>query len=288
MAFSRLVFALVGSVASERQITVGSPGVSFHQSANWVVVRGLERLGYTVTVMDQQPHRDMYPRFVAGEIDVVTGSDLPYNHATWLWNHTDQFFVMGTVNEATDILLGVPTYAGATKVSEFLDAKDDFHNEVLSLSTANCPICVKQGQDLADSLGWSLRELEPEEFQSEVAERISKQEKFVVSWYNPSYVQALVTGMQNLKGDVEPWTRHNIGKTICRFDSADKLTTEARNFLAAAFLGNDDIQQMDIKINIDGMEPKAAADAWIEENQRTFDSFFGTLHDPDANQFVVV
>merc|ERR1712070_585808 len=89
-------------------------------------------------------------------------------------------------------------------------------------------------------------------------------------------------------GDVEPWSRHNIGKTICRFDSADKLTTEARNFLASAFLGNDATQQMDIKISRDGMEPKAAADTWIEENQYTFDSFFGTLYDPDANQFVVV
>jgi len=39
------------------KLTVGTPGVSFHQVANWVVVRGLERLGYAVTVVDSMSHR---------------------------------------------------------------------------------------------------------------------------------------------------------------------------------------------------------------------------------------
>jgi len=283
----RLSFALVGlTAASDKHLIVGSPGVSFHRVANWVVVKGLESLGYTVDVVDQMPHRDMYPKFVAGEIDLVTGTDLPYNHAPWLWNHTDQFVVMGTVNEATDIVLGVPSTAGPKSVSEMVSAKDDFTSEVLSLDEDTCPACVKMGQDFADSLGFTMRQVTPTEFQSEVAERVSKNEKFVVSWYVPCYLQALVSGIVNLAGDVEPWNHHNAGKIVIRRDRLNKLDDAARNFLGAAFVGNDAIQQMDVKVNRDSMSESDAAEQWIASNQDLWDSFFGTLHNPDSIQFV--
>jgi ABC-type proline/glycine betaine transport system substrate-binding protein len=283
----RLSFALAGlTAASDKHLIVGSPGVSFHRVANWVVVKGLEKLGYTVDVVDQMPHRDMYPKCVAGEIDLVTGTDLPYNHAPWLWNHTDQFVVMGTVNEATDIVVAVPSSAGTTSVSELMAHKDDFTPEILSLDEDTCPACVDLGQQFADKLGWTMRQVTPTEFQSEVADRVSKKEKFVVSWYVPCYLQALVSGLVNLAGDVAPWDRHNAGKVVIRKDRMNKLDDEARNFLGAAFVGNDAIQQMDVKVNRDSMSEMDAAQQWIEDNQDLWDSFFGTLHDPASIQFV--
>jgi hypothetical protein len=224
----------------------------------------------------------MYPKFVAGEIDLVTGSDLPYNHAPWLWNHTDQFAVVGTVNEATDIVLGVPSYAGPTSVSELVSAKDDFATEVLSLDTDTCPQCVKQGQDFADSIGFTLREVTPAEFATEVQERTGKNEKFIVSWYVPCYLQVQVSGLVNLAGDVEPWNHHNEGKIIVRNDSLENMDSRTRNLLGAAFVGNAAIQQMDVKVHSDGLEPLAAADAWIQENEAMWGAFFGKLSNPDS------
>ena len=89
-------------------------------------MKTLERLGYNVYVHDQEPHGDMYPKFIAGEIGLVIGSDMPFNHAPWLWNHTDDFSVMGTVNEATDIVVGVPSCTDLTLVSDLVKAKDEF------------------------------------------------------------------------------------------------------------------------------------------------------------------
>merc|ERR1712107_268953 len=57
---------------------------------------------------------------------------------------------------------------------------------------------------------------------------------------------------------------------------------EARNFLGAAFVGNDAIQEMDVKVNRDGMTEKDAAKQWIEDHPDLWDSFFGILHDPVA------
>ena len=276
------------SAASEKHLIVGSPGVSFHQVANWVIVRALEHVGYTVGVVDNMPHRDMYPKFVAGEIDMVTGSDLPYNHAPWLWNHTDDFVVMGTVNEATDIVVGVPSYTGLGSVSELVSAKDDFTTELLSLNEDTCPACVSMGQELADSLGFTLRQVTPSEFQDEVKERVGRKEKFALSWYVPSYLQAQVAGVTNLAGDVNPWTRHNAGKLIVRRDSLDKMSSDTRALLGAMFIGNAAIQQMDVMVNRDGLTPLAAADSWIEANQDMWNSFFGNLRNPNLIEDAVI
>jgi len=286
MARMAMSFAFIGIAASERHLTVGTPGVSFHQTANWVVVRALEKLGYSVDVVDNIPHRDMYPKFVAGEIDLVTGSDLPYNHAPWLWNHTDQFAVVGTVNQATDIVLGVPSYAGVSRVSELVSAKGDFATELLSLDLNTCPQCVRQGQDFADANGFTLTEVSPTEFQSEVEKRVGNNEKFVVSWYVPCYLEVQVSGLVNLVGDVEPWNHHNEGKVIVRNDVLDWLDSKTRNLLGAVFVGNEAIQQMDVKVNVDGLEPQAAADAWINENQAKWGAYFGKLSDPDSTIMV--
>jgi glycine betaine/proline transport system substrate-binding protein len=252
--------------------------VSFHQVANWIVVRALQRKGYTVDVVDNMPHRDLYPKFVAGEIDLVTGTDLPYNHAPWLWNHTDQFAVVGTVNEATDIVLGVPSYAGPTSVSELVSAKGDFTAELLSLDEDTCPQCVMMGQEYAETLGFQLREVSPNEFQKEVEARTEEQEYFAVSWYKPAYLQAQVDGLVNLVGDEAPWTRHNAGKTIARHDS--NLDVDTKALLGAVFVGNGAIEEMDVMVNVKGMSPSAAADAWIKANPEMWESFFGRLSEP--------
>jgi glycine betaine/proline transport system substrate-binding protein len=260
----------------EKHLVIGTPGVSFHRVANWVVVRALERLGYSVDVVDNMPHRDMYPIFVRGEIDLVTGSDLPFNHAPFLKDGAGDFMVVGTVNEATDIVVGVPSYTGLTQVSELVNA-DDFTPELLSLDTDTCPQCVMMGRSLADKLGFALREVTPEEFETEMAERMQQKEKFAVSWYLPSFLQVEVSGLTNLIGDVEPYARHNVGKTIIRKDSLHKLDDQSRAVLSAVFVGNDAISKMDVMVHKQNLTSSQAADAWISENQAIFDSYFSML-----------
>merc|ERR1711998_456425 len=185
------------------------------------------------------------------------------------------FMVGGTVNEATDIIVGVPSYTGLTQLSELVDA-DGFTPELLSLDDT-CPQCVMGGQSLADKLGFALREVTPQEFETDMVERMQREEKFVVSWYLPSFLQVEVSGLTNLIGDVEPYARHNIGKTIIRKDSLHKLDDQARAVLSAVFVGNDAISKMDVMVHKQNLTESQAADAWISENQAIFDSYFSIL-----------
>lgn len=271
----------------QKHLVVGTPGVSFHRVANWVVVRALERLGFSVDVVDNMPHRDMYPIFVKGDIDLVTGSDLPFNHAPFLKEGEGDFSVVGTVNEATDIIVGVPSYTGLTQLSELAKA-DGFTKELLSLDEDTCPQCVMMGKTLADSLGFTLREVTPAEFETEMVERMQKNEKFAVSWYLPSFLQVEVSGLTNLVGDVEPYVRHNIGKTIIRKDSLPKLDEQALAVLSAVFVGNDAISKMDVMVHKQNMTESQAADAWISENKAIFDSYFSMLPEEVSEEVVVV
>lgn len=273
---------------STKSITIGTPGVSFHQVANYVVVRAMERLGYTVTVMDQLPHRIQYPHFTAskGPIDIFTGSDLPYNHAPWLWNYTDSFLVTGTVNEATDILLGAPSYATVGSVSEFAQQKSSFLTTILSLDTNTCPQCVMMSQSLAKAISTAektfvVAELPPSDFISTVKEYIGKKEQFVISWYVPCWIIGELPGMKMLSGDMEPYNRHNAGKTLIRRDRMGKLDATALSVLSSVFVGNDAITVMDADVNKHGLSPAAAADQWIKNNSAMFESFFTKLSQPE-------
>jgi glycine betaine/proline transport system substrate-binding protein len=264
--------------AAQKHLVVGTAGVSFHQTANWVVVRALEKVGYSVDVVDNMPHREMYPKFTAGQIDVVTGSDLPFNHAPWLWNYTQDFFVAGTINEATDIVLGVPSYTGVKSVSELTSVKSKFSSELLSLDEDACPQCVNMAKEYAKSHGFTVREVSPVEFQQEVEARTNQQESFIVSWYVPSYLQSQVAGLVNLVGDEAPWNRHNAGKTIVRHDS--DLDTDTKTLLGAVFVGNAAMVEMDLMVNVKNMSTSEAADAWIQANPEMWNSFFGHLPEP--------
>merc|ERR1712070_349020 len=64
----------------------------------------------------------------------------------------------------------------------------------------------------------------------------------------------------------------------------EQIDDESRNFLGAAFVGNDAIQEMDVKVNRDGMTEKKAAEQWIEDHADLWDSLFGILHDPVAEK----
>jgi glycine betaine/proline transport system substrate-binding protein len=282
LSTNHIIFALCLWVtgSAEKTITIGTPGVSFHRTANYVVVRALERLGYKVTVEDKLPHRLQYPYFTSddGPIDIFTGSDLPYNHAPWLWNYTDRFHVVGTVNEGTDIVLGAPSYAGISSVSEFVQSRNSFDTTILSLETANCPACVR----LAKEMNTTVTELAPLDFIKAVKVKTDAKDKFVVSWYVPCWIVGELPELQMLRGDMAPYDHHSIGKTIIRRDRMHKLDTNALAVLSAVFVGNSAITEMDAAVNKHGMSPLAAADKWIAQNRAIFDSFFTHLPEPHS------
>merc|ERR1712086_962946 len=121
-------------------------------------------LGYNVTVVDQLPHRYMYPNFTgssgfAATIDIVTGSDLPFNHIVYLgptkydpdqnppwqppanWQPKD-WSVIGTTNEATDIILASASHTVA-KTSDLETVPASFSRQIVGLDQDTCPACVK-------------------------------------------------------------------------------------------------------------------------------------------------
>ena len=267
--------------AADLTLTLGSPGVSFHQCANQLAVLGLEKLGYEVTVVDQLPHREMYPLFVGpnATIDAVTGADLPYNHARWLAPAKDEYSVIGTMNEATDIIVSVtPGAVGVAAVSDLGAPPSGFTRVLLGLDEDTCPACVTNGNALIASVpgmkDYTYEAHNSSDLVAAVDARTAAGEAFAVVWFVPTYLNGALPGLVRLQGDVAPFDQTNQGKTLVRNDRLDKLTPAARQFLGAVFAGNVHIVEMDSWVNANGLTPADAASRWVAENAGTFEMFF--------------
>lgn len=266
-----------------KAVTIGTPGVSFHQVANMLAVRGLEQLGYTVTIVDQLPHRDMYPMFTGANgttisIDMVTGADLPYNHAEWLEPYISEYAAVGTMNEATDIIVSVTAGAGVTTVSELGNPPTGFIQTLIGLDEDTCPACVTNGNEIIASVpgmeDYTYEAYNSSEFVKVVSAREAAGEAFAVVWYVPTYLNDALPSLSQLTGDVAPFNESNQGKTLVRYDSLHKFTPPALHFIGAVFAGNTNIVDMDVDVNEEGMSAAQAADLWISQHKDTFDMFF--------------
>lgn len=266
-----------------KAVTIGTPGVSFHQCANMLAVRGLEQLGYNVTIVDDLPHRDMYPMFTGANdttisIDMVTGADLPYNHAEWLEPYTSEYAIVGTMNEATDIIVSASTGAGVTTVSDLGDPPAGFIQTLIGLDEDTCPACVTNGNEIIASVpgmeNYTYESYNSTDFVKVVSAMEAAGDAFAVVWYVPTYLEAALPSLSKLTGDVAPFNETNQGKTIVRYDSIHKFTPPALHFIGAVFAGNTNIVLMDVDVNDNGMSPAEAADEWISQNQNMWDMFF--------------
>ena len=245
----------------------------------------------------------MYPMFTgsdpsrAATIDLVTGSDLPYNHLPYLGpSHYDPkanppwsappnwrpktWSVVGTVNEATDIVVGAPSAASVSSVADLVSAPASFSRTLVGLDENTCPACVKNGELLARALGgaWTYTGYNSTAFVDAVKGKLAAGEsEFAVVWFVPTYLNGLLKTLKALDGTA-PWppTTANQGKVIVRNDRTGKLTEQARNFLGAVYIGNKHIVQMDSWAQ--ESTPKEAADKWIGQNPHIFDMFLGQFN----------
>lgn len=280
--------------------------MTFHQVLNWVIVRGLEKLGYKVNVVDQIRHQEMYPMFtgVNGDyptIDIVTGADLPYNHIQYLgpnpfkpdeepvpppanWTPTE-WFTIGSINEGSNIFLASPSGSGQTKVSDMKDVPSDFEKEIIMIDPVTCPRCMFNMKIFLDRIGgdWKPKFFANNaEFLTEVRAKLDKGDtKFMVLWFEPSYLNGRLPELKKLQV-TEPWPSStiNVGKILVRYDRYHKLTEQAKIFLASAFIGNEaNIIMDEWQLT---MGPQAAADKWIAENENHFNMYLNRFnYQPD-------
>jgi len=277
------------AVSSKRALRIGTTFNTFHQVKGYVVGRALERIGYTITYKNDVPHAEVYPLFLnarsTNTVDIFVGSDLPFNHISYLQSGFDEFSVVGTVCDRTDIIISVPDYVATkfnlTHVSDLRRAPPSLNRQVMTLSEADCPACAEFASQLFEEVGmqdWRISaELSSESFVEEAKRKIAERENFVVVWLIPSWINAAVH-MQELSGDIGPFARTSASRILARNDILASLPDESRDILSAVFLPSTAVLQMDSLVHGDpGMSPQKAADVWISENHATYEVFFNNL-----------
>jgi len=191
-------------------------------------------------------------------LDFVVDSNIPVNHATWLERPTDVYDVMGTAFEDQFIGLWAPDYAGVKSISEAA-LTPDFSRKILvfisgpgdGCNTMYCPKCGEgnlpyiKGPPLSTA-GFTVDPVSCPEFETQIAAKLEKKEKFMVLMWTPSVWGARFPQLQALDlGGYEYIIKPNQGKAMVRKDARHKFSDKAISVLGAIFIGTEGAQQMD-------------------------------------------
>jgi glycine betaine/proline transport system substrate-binding protein len=101
-------------------ITLARLNESFHQASGAIVEEVLRDLGHQVEVIEG-PHAELYPRFAAGEADLFAASWLPNGHSTYWQQYGDRFVQLTPLYEGARFFWAVPAYIPANLVSSIAD-----------------------------------------------------------------------------------------------------------------------------------------------------------------------
>lgn len=272
-------------IADKPTIVLATPLATYHNATLQVYKRLLEDSGYAVQPIHSVPHKDMYPHFTGQNtadyvVDIVVSADLPNNHFRYLGDYLDTFDVLGTSYELLQIFLAAPSYTGVTSLKD-LAASTTMNKTILGFDVLECPVCPDLTERWASERlpGFVSRPMEKTALTSAIAEKLERQEHFVVTMYGPMFYGALFPELKML--DMEEYTADifNQGKALIRKDAVDKLDGRTLRKLSSVFIGSDELNKMDYEIykkQQDGRgenAPEEVALQWIKDHQKTYDMF---------------
>jgi len=197
-----------------------------------------------------------------------------------LGDHLDQFEVIGTCYEILQIFLAAPSYTGISSLSD-LAAASSVNTTVLGFDVLECPVCPDLTERwITERLpGFTSKPLEKSALTQEIAEKLERQEDFVVTMYAPMFYGALFPQLKKL--DMEEYTADifNQGKALIRKEAVQKLDARTLRKLSSVFVGSDELSKIDYEIykkqqdGIGDNAPEEVALQWIEDNRKTYDMF---------------
>ncbi|HXX10426.1 MAG TPA: glycine betaine ABC transporter substrate-binding protein [Burkholderiales bacterium] len=255
------------------KVVLGQISLSFYAVTGAVVREVLERLGYSVEIV-QGSHGQIFPRLGAGEVDLLVAAWLPYGHAAYWERYGSQAEVLAVLYEGARFAWMVPEYVPADLVGEIDDLKRpevlermekaiqgtgrDSGNMMVSAEVMNA-----YGLEQA---GYRLLPGTLTEFYGNYDRAIAARTWFVMPLWFPNFV--------NRVGDMRPIDepkgllgQANQGTLVASRAWAGRAPERTLRVLRRMYVGMDAVEAMDYSLNREKKSPQEAARAWMEQNQ---------------------
>ena len=252
-------------------IVLGRIDESFHQVAAAVVEEVLVRLGHDVEVREG-PHPQMYPLLEQGELALFADSWLPGGHGIYWEQIRDHVVEVAPLFDGARFFWAVPGYVPVDQVAALPDlVRPDVTGRMATLvvqgTTPGAGLTMRSEQLVRDygldEAGWSHEIGDLHAIIRTVNERIAAGDWFVTPLWQPQYLNEVhdLRPLDDPRGCFPPPDRASL---VAHRDSFDRLPEHTRDVLRRIRYSVADVNAMDGAVNLDGLDPLAAARAWMD------------------------
>jgi glycine betaine/proline transport system substrate-binding protein len=254
-------------------IILGRIDESFHQVAAAIVEEVLLRMGHTVEVREG-PHPEMYPLLERGELQLFADSWLPGGHGSYWEQIRDRVVEVAPLFEGARFFWAVPDYVPAGQVAALPDLTRPEVTErmatlVVQGTTPGAGLTMRSQQLVRDygldEAGWSHEIGDLQAIIRTVNERIAAGDWFVTPLWQPQYLNEVhdLRPLDDPRGVFPPPDRASL---VAHRGSFDRLPERTRDVLRRIRYTVADVNAMDEAVNLDGLDPLAAARAWMDRH----------------------
>lgn len=259
--------------APPEPIVLGRIDESFHQVAAAVVEEVLRRLGHTVEVREG-PHPEMYPLLARGELHLFADSWLPAGHGTYWEQIHDRVVEVAALFDGARFYWAVPGYVPVDQVAALSDlARREVTGRMATLvvqgTTPGAGLTMRSEQLMRDygldAAGWSHRIGDIHAIIRTVNERIAAGDWFVTPMWQPQYLNEVhdLRPLDDPRGVFPPPDR---GSLVAHGEAFNALPDHTRDALRRIRFTVADVNVMDCAVNLDGLDPLAAARDWMAKH----------------------
>ena len=254
-------------------IILGRIDESFHQVAAAVVEEVLLRMGHTVEVREG-PHPEMYPLLERGELQLFADSWLPGGHGSYWEQIRDRVVEVTPLFEGARFFWAVPDYVPAGQVAALPDLTrpeviERMATLVVQGTTPGAGLTMRSQQLVRDygldEAGWSHEIGDLQAIIRTVNERIAAGDWFVTPLWQPQYLNEVhdLRPLDDPRGVFPPPDRASL---VAHRGAFDRLPERTRDVLRRIRYTIADVNAMDGAVNLDGLDPLAAARAWMDRH----------------------
>lgn len=264
------------------RLVLGRIDESFHQVAAAVVEEVLLHLGHTVDVREG-PHPQMYPQLDRGELDLFADSWLPGGHGTYWAQIHERVVEVAPLFDGARFFWAVPGYVPADVVSALPDlTRPDVTRRMATLvvqgTTPGAGLTMRS-QELVreyglDEVGWKHEIGDLHAIIRTIDDRIAAGDWFVTPLWQPQYLND-VHDLRPLDDPRAVFPPPDRASLVAHRDAYGRLPERTREVLGRIRFTVADVNAMDRAVNLDGLDPLAAARAWMDQRPETVQGWLG-------------
>jgi glycine betaine/proline transport system substrate-binding protein len=261
-------------------VIMGQIGLSFYAVTAGVVREVLERLGHRVEARTGS-HAQIFPQLGAGEVDLLVAAWLPHGHAVYWEQYGSQSDALAVLYQGARFDWMVPTYVPASEVASVADlAKPEVRARMVRIiqgtgrDSGNMMLSAEVMKAYGlDQAGYELVPGNLAQFHGAYDRGIADQAWFVMPLWRPHYINRAGT-MRALEEPRGLLGAASNGTLVAGRAWVQRAPARTVAVLRRLHLGLDAVAEMDYAVNVDQLDPRAAARQWMERNPDTVSRWF--------------